>query len=109
LEPHDAFADDMVLAEGIAACERILHIEIRRILRSWGGLRTFAPDGAPVAGYDPLAEGFFWLAAQGGYGIQTAPALASIAAALVMGEPCCGAGQSVDAAALLPRRLRSGS
>jgi D-arginine dehydrogenase len=107
VEPHDAFADDMALAEGIAACERVLDIEVTRVLRSWGGLRTFAPDGVPVAGYDPQAEGFFWLAGQGGYGIQTAPALSEVAAALLMGEADPGMAQSVDVATLLPERLRS--
>ena len=106
-DPHDAFADDMALAEGIAACERVLDIEVNRIVRSWGGLRTFAPDGAPVAGYDPLAEGFFWLAAQGGYGIQTAPALSEIAAAMLLGETGGDATPAVDTAALGPERLRS--
>ena len=33
-------------------------------------------DGSPVVGFDDVAEGFFWLAGQGGYGIKTSPALA---------------------------------
>jgi D-arginine dehydrogenase len=54
---------------------------------SWAGLRTFAADRAPVVGYDPSAEGLFWFAGQGGYGIQMAPALARTGAALLRGEP----------------------
>ena len=57
----------------------------RRVEHSWAGLRTFAPDRTPVAGFEPRAEGFFWLAGQGGYGVQTAPALARLAAALLTG------------------------
>jgi D-arginine dehydrogenase len=83
-EPHDAFADDMRLAEGIEAFQRLMDVEVSRIESSWGGLRTFAPDGDPVVGYDKQTEGFFWLAGQGGYGIQTMPALSELAAKLLL-------------------------
>lgn len=73
----------MVLAEGLDRYERAVTAPVTRVERSWAGLRTFAPDKTPVAGYDPRAEGFFWLAGQGGYGIQTAPALSLLAARLV--------------------------
>ena len=105
-EPHDAYADDMALAEGIAAyCEAVDH-EVVRIERSWGGLRTFATDGNPVVGFDPSADGFFWSAGLGGYGIQTSPALSALAADLVLAK-----GASPDlASALSPLRLaRAGS
>ena len=59
---------------------------MRRIRRSWAGLRSFVADRTPVAGFAPDAAGFFWLAGQGGYGIQTAPAMGRLAAALVRGE-----------------------
>ena len=90
VEPHDAFADDLRLAEGAAAFERLINWPVRRVERSWGGLRTFAPDGDPVVGFDNDAAGLFWLAGQGGYGIQTAPALSDAAASLVMGKPLPG-------------------
>ena len=61
-------------------------LEIRHIARRWAGLRTFAVDKTPVVGFDPKIEGFLWLAGQGGYGFQTAPALASVAAALTEGQ-----------------------
>lgn len=83
-EPHDAYADDMRLAEGIEAFQRLMDWQVHRIDSSWGGLRTFAPDGDPVVGYDAEMEGFFWLAGQGGYGIQTMPALSDQAAKLVL-------------------------
>jgi D-arginine dehydrogenase len=62
-------------------------IPVRRILRSWAGLRTFAPDRAPVIGFEPAAPGFFWLAGQGGYGVQSSAAAARVAAALALGDP----------------------
>jgi D-arginine dehydrogenase len=68
------------------------------------------PDRTPVVGYAPDAPGFFWLAGQGGYGIETAPALGSLAASLVLGRglPAGLAAHGVDLAALLPERLDRG-
>lgn len=85
VHPHDAWADDMVLAEGLHRYECAVTVPVTRIEANWAGLRTFAADRTPVVGADPVSEGFFWLAGQGGYGIQTAPALAEITAALCMG------------------------
>lgn len=90
VEPHDAFADDMTLAEGIARFEEAVDIEVTRLEGSWGGLRSFVPDGNPVCGFDTKAEGFFWLIGQGGYGIQTSPALGDLAACLVNGASMPG-------------------
>ncbi len=90
VEPHDAYADDMTLAEGIARFEEAVEIEVTRLEGSWGGLRSFVPDGNPVCGFDHVVRGFFWLIGQGGYGIQTAPALGELAAALVKGAAMPG-------------------
>ncbi|WP_029040503.1 NAD(P)/FAD-dependent oxidoreductase [Cucumibacter marinus] len=86
VSPHDAWADDMVLAEGIERFAQMITIEINRVEGSWAGLRSFVEDGEPVIGFDPAAEGFFWLVGQGGYGIQTAPAIARLAASLITGK-----------------------
>jgi len=86
VEAHDAFADDMTLAEGIERFQQAVDFEVTRVEHNWGGLRSFVPDGNPVCGYDPKIEGFFWLIGQGGYGIQTSPALSRLAAALLRGE-----------------------
>jgi D-arginine dehydrogenase len=86
VEPHDAYVDDMVLAEGLHRFEQAVTMNVTRVESSWAGLRTFAPDRTPVAGFDPAAEGFFWLAGQGGYGMQTAPALSALSAAMVEGR-----------------------
>ena len=84
--PHDAYADDMAIAEGIERLMTATTIEVNRLEHSWGGLRTFAPDGSPVVGYDRHTEGFFWLVGQAGYGIQSAPALSRSAAAMILDE-----------------------
>ncbi len=87
VDPHDAFADDMTLAEGIDRFQQAVTFEITRVEHTWGGLRSFVADGNPVVGYDGALSGFFWLVGQGGYGIQTSPALSRTAAALIRGEP----------------------
>jgi len=85
-DPGDVRPDELDVAVAADRLERHTNLSVRRIAQSWAGLRTFAPDGAPVIGPDPRAEGFFWLAGQGGYGIQTAPAAARIAADLLAGR-----------------------
>ncbi|MCL5775438.1 FAD-binding oxidoreductase [Limibaculum sp. FT325] len=105
-EPIDTWADDMVIAEGLARYEAAVTVPVTRVERTWAGLRTFAPDRTPVAGFDPAAEGFFWLAGQGGYGIQTAPALSALAAHLAVGAPCPEGIADDVIAALSPARLR---
>lgn len=86
VEPHDAWPDDMVLAEGLDRFGQAVTIPITRPTHSWAGLRSFTTDRTPVVGFDGSTEGFFWLAGQGGYGVQTAPALAAICAALCLGH-----------------------
>ncbi len=86
LPPQDAWPDDMVLAEGVDRFAQATHYNVERVERSWAGLRSFVADRTPVAGFAPDAEGFFWLAGQGGYGIQTSPALSQLAADLVLGR-----------------------
>lgn len=87
MDPHDAWADDMVLAEGLARYEDRVTQPVTRLLASWAGLRTFAPDRVPVIGFAPGAPDFFWLAGQGGYGFQSAPAISAFAAGLIAGQP----------------------
>ncbi|SEO18974.1 Glycine/D-amino acid oxidase [Salinihabitans flavidus] len=105
VEPHDAWADDMVLAEGLYRYEQAVTVPVTRMEHSWAGLRTFAPDRTPVVGFDPMAEGFFWLAGQGGYGVQTAPAMADLAAALCLRQTPDLPPETV--AALAPVRFRT--
>lgn len=102
----DAQPDAWDLAVAVDRIERATLLDVRRTVRSWAGLRSFAPDRTPVVGFEAAAPGFFWLAGQGGYGLQTAPALAELAAALILRRPppphVLAAG--VDAAALDPQR-----
>lgn len=83
VEPHDAFVDDMVLAEGLDRFEQATTYQVTRLESSWAGLRSFAPDRSPVVGFACGGDGFFWLAGQGGYGIQTSPALSRLAGQLI--------------------------
>jgi len=76
--PHDAYADDMVLAEGLARFEALVTTDVTRVEHSWAGLRTFAPDRALVLGRDAHEPAFIWCAGQGGYGFQTAPGAAQL-------------------------------
>ncbi len=104
-EPMDAFADDMVLAEGFARYEHYVTKPVTRLLTSWAGLRTFSPDRNLVLGPDPLDSAFVWSAGQGGYGFQTAPAASALVADLVAGRT-----PEMDAdvvAQLSPARLRN--
>jgi D-arginine dehydrogenase len=100
--PTDAQPEDLDIAIAVDRIERATTLTIRRITHRWAGLRTFAPDRTPVCGFDRRAEGFFWLAGQGGYGIQTAASLARRAARLIGGAP---AADAIDRA-LSPDRFR---
>lgn len=86
VEPQDVQPEEIDIATGIARIEEATTFTIRRPLRTWAGLRSFVADGEPVVGFDPRAPGFFWHAALGGYGIQTAPALGAFAAARLAGD-----------------------
>jgi D-arginine dehydrogenase len=107
MPPCDVRPDELDIAVTVERFEQVMDLPVRRVEHSWAGLRTFAPDGTLIIGWDPRIEGFFWLAAQGGYGIQTAPAAAKLAAALVARRPVpetiVKAG--LDAAVLAPGRL----
>ncbi len=87
VEPHDAWADDMVLATGIAGWEAHVTTPVTRMLANWAGLRTFSPDGNLVIGPAPQDRDFLWCAGQGGYGFQTAPAASRLLADLVADRP----------------------
>jgi D-arginine dehydrogenase len=110
MPPQDVQPDEIdiaIAAERIAAATRL---DFRSIRRKWAGLRTFAPDKTLVIGPDPAAPGFVWMAGQGGYGIQTAPAAGAALAALATGSalPAELTALGLSAAALLPDRLRRG-
>jgi len=95
LSPHDETASDpcdcapeeLDVAVAIDRLERVVDWRIEAVERKWAGLRSFAPDRLPVYGFSDSGRGFFWCAGQGGFGIQTAPAAADLAAGLLLGAP----------------------
>lgn len=106
-DPCDAQPEELDIALAVDHLERATTLEVKRIRRKWAGLRSFVRDRSPVVGYDPSQPGFFWLAALGGYGIQTSPALSALAAALVLGraiDPRLGS-FGVDPQAMSPARI----
>jgi len=106
--PHDVVPEELDIALGIHRIQEVTTLVIRRPHRVWAGLRSFVRDGEFVLGWDDARDRFFWLAAQGGYGIQTAAAAAELAASLLRGEPLPAglARHGVDPAVLAPSRLR---
>ncbi|MEQ9641863.1 MAG: FAD-binding oxidoreductase [Alphaproteobacteria bacterium] len=104
--PTDAQPEDLDVAIAVDRIQTAAELDIRRIDHKWAGLRSFVADKTPAAGYDDAVPGFFWLAGQGGYGIQTAPGLGRLAARLIQGDgvPADLADLGVEAAALSPRR-----
>jgi D-arginine dehydrogenase len=104
---HDVVPEELDIALGIHRIEEVTTLSIRRPTATWAGLRSFVADGEMVIGFDQACPGFFWLAAQGGYGIQSAAGASELAACLVLGEPLAPAllEQDVQPALLSPCRL----
>lgn len=113
LSPHDEIPDvagdaapeELDVAIAIDRFEHVVDWKIEAMERRWAGLRSFAPDRLPVYGFDPLAEGFFWFAGQGGFGIQTAPAAARLGAQLLLGLPRDALTAEIDASPYAPERF----
>jgi D-arginine dehydrogenase len=83
--PCDAAPEEIDVAIAIDRFEQVVDWQVERVEHRWAGLRSFAPDRLPVYGFDAKVPGFFWCAGQGGFGIQTAPAGADLAARLLLG------------------------
>ncbi|QNE04894.1 NAD(P)/FAD-dependent oxidoreductase [Croceicoccus marinus] len=106
LSPHDetpspacdAAPDEIDVALAVERLEQAVDWNVEAVERKWAGLRSFAPDRAPVYGFDPRVPGFFWCAGQGGFGIQTSPAAADMAASMLLGRDPVGPGRGVDPA-----------
>jgi D-arginine dehydrogenase len=84
-EPMDAQPDEYEVALAAFRMEERTTVAVRQVHSKWAGLRTFTPDRHPAAGFAADSEGFFWLAGQGGFGLQTSPAIAAIVASLIAG------------------------
>ena len=113
LSPHDespcaasdCAAEELDVALAIDRLQQVVDWKVERVEHSWAGLRSFAPDRLPVYGFAPRHPGFFWCAGQGGFGIQTAPAAASMAAALLLGRVPEGVVAHIDPEPYAPGRL----
>ena len=104
-DPCDAAPEELDVAIAIDRLEGVVDWQVRSVERKWAGLRTFAPDRLPVYGFDPAVPGFFWCAGQGGFGIQTAPAAARLAAAVLLGTNPHPSVSDIDPSAYAPTRL----
>jgi len=106
--PHDVVPEEIDIAMGIHQIESVADLSIRRPTSTWAGLRSFVPDGEIVIGEDGACPDFFWLAAQGGYGIQSAAGASALADALLRGAPLPEdlVRHGVEPSALSPARLR---
>jgi len=103
--PHDVAPEELDVAIAIAQFEHVVDWRVIQRERAWAGLRTFAPDRLPVYGFDRRAPGFFWFAGQGGFGIQTAPAAALLATAILLGESLPDAIAGIDVERYAPARF----
>jgi D-arginine dehydrogenase len=105
--PCDAQPEEIDIAVAVERIETATTLQIRRIKNKWAGLRSFVADKNLVVGYDHTVEGLFWLAGQGGYGIQTGESAGRLAASLALGRgmPSDIAGLGVSEAALSPARF----
>ena len=106
--PHDVVPEELDVATGIYHIEELTTFQIRRPSHTWAGLRSFVPDGDMVIGWDNHVPGFFWLAGQGGYGIQSAAGASLLAKRLLRGEPLGPEleAEGVEPQGLSPARLR---
>lgn len=105
--PSDVQPNELDIAICIDRVERAFDLKVRRIENRWAGLRSFVADKSPVAGFSGRADGFYWLAGQGGYGIQSCPALSRFAAAQIVGSPVPSdiLSAGLDPATIEPGRL----
>jgi D-arginine dehydrogenase len=109
VSPHDVQPEAIDIALGVDAIEGMTTLNIHRPIRAWAGLRSFVPDGNLVGGFDPESPGFFWIAGQGGYGVQTSAAMGETCASLVLGKgvpshaESCGVAEASLSPARLPR------
>ena len=104
-QPCDAAPEEIDVALAIDRFERVVDWRVLAVERKWAGLRSFAPDRLPVYGYDTEVQGLFWCAGQGGFGIQTAPAGARLAAQLLLGQDRDAMTASIDASMYGPARF----
>ncbi|WP_348631901.1 FAD-dependent oxidoreductase [Pontixanthobacter sp. CEM42] len=113
LSPHDeepspacdAAPEELAVAAAIDRLQQVVRLDVERVETKWAGLRSFAPDRLPVYGTDARDTDFFWFAGQGGFGIQTAPAAAQLAASILLNQPMPAPLAGIDPKKYSPRRF----
>ncbi len=105
--PCDAAPEELDIAIAVDRLQQVVDWQVEAVEHAWAGLRSFAPDRLPVIGFEPGAEGFFWCAGQGGFGIQTAPAIAKLAAVQILKRAPDAPFAAINAALYAPDRLRN--
>jgi D-arginine dehydrogenase len=110
MEPCDVYPDDLDVAIAVDRIQQAANLPVTHIDRKWAGLRSFVADGCPVVGYEPEATGFFWIAGQGGYGIETSVGMGRLSSSLARGRgvPSDLASLGVRAETVAPGRLARG-
>ena len=103
--PCDAAPEDIDIATAIDRLAQVMDWQVQAVEHKWAGLRSFAPDRLPLYGPDPRVEGFAWFAGQGGFGIQTAPAAARLAAQILLGNGPDALTQGIDPTVYSPGRF----
>ncbi len=105
VDPHDVAPEEIDVAVAIDRFEAVVDWRVAAVERRWAGLRSFAPDRLPVYGFAPDTPGFFWCAGQGGFGIQTAPAAAMLAAGVLLGRGPADPVSGIDPSVYAPDRF----
>ena len=106
-DPCDAAPEELDIALAIDRFEQVVDWPVEAVERSWAGLRSFAPDRIPVYGFDADVDAFFWCVGQGGFGIQTAPAAARLAACVLLGHEPDASVAHINADIFSPARFES--
>ena len=104
-EPCDVAPEELAVAQAIDRFQNVVEWKVEAVERKWAGLRSFAPDRRPVYGWDPHVDGFGWFAGQGGFGIQTSPAAARLAAQLFTAADSDELTRAIDANLYSPNRF----
>ncbi len=105
--PCDAAPEELDIAIAVDRLQHVVDWRVEAVEHAWAGLRSFAPDRLPVFGFEPGVDGFFWCAGQGGFGIQTAPAIAKLSAAQILEKCPAEPFADLNAALYAPGRLRN--
>jgi D-arginine dehydrogenase len=105
--PSDTRPEETDVAITLDRVRENTSLDPRSITSAWAGLRTFAPDRGLVIGRDAAEPSFVWCVGQGGFGIQTSPAVARAARDLLRTGTISPelSGRGLDASSVSPARF----